>query len=211
MLLTKRFLPYFATQCLGALNDNIYKNVLLLLVTFSQVNNLPISVDMFVNLAAGVFILPFFLFSAHAGVVADNMDKAKLIRRLKLLEVIIMFSAALAIVSENYMMMLLLLFLTGSQSAYFGPVKYSLLPQALKEDELVTGNAWVEMGTFLSILIGTLGAGILVSDNNATLWSALTVAALALAGYLSSRAIPALPPQGAVQKIPFRPDRKSVV
>lgn len=102
MLLTKRFLPYFATQCLGALNDNIYKNVLLLLVTFSQVNNLPISVDMFVNLAAGVFILPFFLFSAHAGVVADNMDKAKLIRRLKLLEVIIMFSAALAIVSENY-------------------------------------------------------------------------------------------------------------
>lgn len=172
MLLTKRFLPYFATQCLGALNDNIYKNVLLLLVTFSQVNDLPISVDMFVNLAAGVFILPFFLFSAHAGVVADNMDKAKLIRRLKLLEVIIMFSAALAIVSENYMMMLLLLFLTGSQSAYFGPVKYSLLPQALKEDELVTGNAWVEMGTFLSILIGTLSAGILVSENNATLWSA---------------------------------------
>ena len=205
MLLTKRFLPYFATQCLGALNDNIYKNVLLLLVTFSQVKDLPISVDMFVNLAAGVFILPFFLFSAHAGVVADNMDKAKLIRRLKLLEVIIMFSAAIAILSESYMMMLLLLFLTGSQSAYFGPVKYSLLPQALKEDELVTGNAWVEMGTFLSILVGTLSAGILVSNENGTLWSAITVAVLAFAGYLSSRAIPALPPQGVIEKIRFRP------
>ena len=77
MLLTKRFFPYFATQCLGALNDNIYKNVLLLMVTYSQIESLPISVNLFVNLAAGVFILPFFLFSAHAGVVADNMDKAK--------------------------------------------------------------------------------------------------------------------------------------
>ncbi|QYJ78995.1 MFS transporter [Shewanella acanthi] len=205
MLLTKRFLPYFATQCLGALNDNIYKNVLLLMVTFSQVKELPINVDMFVNLAAGVFILPFFLFSAHAGIVADNLDKAKLIRGLKFLEVIIMFSAAFAIVTEQYMLMLVLLFLMGSQSAYFGPVKYSLLPQALKEGELVKGNAWVEMGTFLSILIGTLSAGILVAGDNATMSSAVTVTVLALAGYLSSRAIPALPPQGRVAKIKFRP------
>ena len=205
MLLTKRFLPYFVTQCLGALNDNFYKNILLLLVTFSQVQDLPISVDLFVNLAAGLFILPFFLFSAHAGVVADNMDKAKLIRRLKLLEVIIMFSAAIAILNGNYMMMLLLLFLTGSQSAYFGPVKYSLLPQALQEDELVSGNAWVEMGTFLSILIGTLSAGILIFEENGTQWSAIIVATLALVGYLASRAIPALPPQGTIEKIRFRP------
>ena len=205
MLLTKRFLPYFVTQCLGALNDNFYKNILLLLVTFSQVQDLPISVDLFVNLAAGLFILPFFLFSAHAGVVADNMDKAKLIRQLKLLEVIIMFSAAIAILNGNYMMMLLLLFLTGSQSAYFGPVKYSLLPQALQEDELVSGNAWVEMGTFLSILIGTLSAGILIFEDNGTQWSAIIVALLALLGYLASRAIPALPPQGTIEKIRFRP------
>ncbi|GIU08390.1 MFS transporter [Shewanella morhuae] len=198
-------MPYFVTQCLGALNDNFYKNILLLLVTFSQVQDLPISVDLFVNLAAGLFILPFFLFSAHAGVVADNMDKAKLIRQLKLLEVIIMFSAAIAILNGNYMMMLLLLFLTGSQSAYFGPVKYSLLPQALQEDELVSGNAWVEMGTFLSILIGTLSAGILIFEDNGTQWSAIIVALLALLGYLASRAIPALPPQGTIEKIRFRP------
>jgi len=205
MFFSRRFLPYFITQCLGALNDNIYKNVLLLLVTYSQVDNLPIGVDMFVNLAAGVFILPFFLFSAHAGVVADNIDKARLIRALKLLELLIMSCAVLAILSHNYLMMLLLLFLTGSQSAYFGPVKYSLLPQALAESELVTGNAWVEMGTFLSILVGTLSAGLIISSEHATITAALVVFMLALAGYLASRAIPALPPQGKIKQIRFRP------
>jgi len=190
MLLTKRFFPYFATLCLGALNDNFYKNVLLLLVTYSQLSALPIDVNLFVNLAAGVFILPFFLFSAHAGIVADNMDKAKLIRRLKLLELIIMSTAAIAIVTQSYMIMLVLLFLTGSQSAYFGPVKYSLLPQALSEQELVKGNALVEMGTFLSILIGTLSAGLVVSNENGLVWAAITVTVLAVAGYLASRAIP---------------------
>lgn len=205
MLLKKRFLPYFITQCLGALNDNIYKNVLLLLVTFSQVDELPMSVDLFVNLAAGVFILPFFLFSAHAGVVADNIDKATLIRRLKLLEVIIMSCAAVAMVSSNYMIMLLLLFLTGSQSAYFGPVKYSLLPQALRETELVRGNAWVEMGTFIAILVGTLSAGILVADGQSVYWAAAVVAVLAWLGYLASLAIPAMAPQGQIEKIRFTP------
>ncbi|WP_144211897.1 MFS transporter [Shewanella donghaensis] len=205
MLLTRRFLPYFVTQCLGALNDNIYKNVLLLLVTYSQVDALPISVNMFVNLAAGVFILPFFLFSAHAGVVADNMDKALLIRRLKLLELIIMSCAAAAILSQSYLVMLVLLFLTGSQSAYFGPVKYSLLPQTLAENELVKGNAWVEMGTFISILVGTLSAGLLVASGNSLMSAAITVVTLAIAGYLSSRAIPSLPPQGTISKIRFTP------
>ncbi|MCL1047280.1 MFS transporter [Shewanella electrodiphila] len=205
MLLTKRFLPYFVTQCLGALNDNIYKNVLLLLVTYSQVSELPISVNMFVNLAAGVFILPFFLFSAHAGMVADNMDKAMLIRRLKLLELIIMSCAAVAILSQSYLVMLLLLFMMGSQSAYFGPVKYSLLPQTLKESELVTGNAWVEMGTFISILVGTLSAGLIVASDHSVIGAATIVVTLSVIGYLCSRAIPALPPQGKIDKIRFTP------
>jgi MFS family permease len=205
MLLTRRFLPYFATQCLGALNDNVYKNVLLLLVAYSQVDQLPMGVDTFVNLAAGVFILPFFLFSAHAGLVADNMDKAVLIRALKLLELFIMSCAAVAILTESYLLMLLLLFLTGSQSAYFGPVKYSLLPRALDKQDLVRGNAWVELGTFLSILLGTLSAGLLVASRHGLLWSAITVALLALLGYLASRAIPSLPPKGKTGAIPFRP------
>ncbi|MEP8024111.1 MFS transporter, partial [Vibrio parahaemolyticus] len=108
MFFSKRFFPYFVTQCLGALNDNIYKNVLLLMVTYSQIDNLPISVNLFVNLAAGLFILPFFLFSAHAGAVADSMDKAKLIRRLKLIELAIMSCAATAIATQSAMLMLVL-------------------------------------------------------------------------------------------------------
>lgn len=204
MFLTKRFFPYFVTQCLGALNDNIYKNVLLLMVTYSQIDSLPMSVDLFVNLAAGLFILPFFLFSAHAGAIADNMDKAKLIRRLKLIELVIMSCAATAIMTQSAILMLVLLFMTGTQSAYFGPVKYALLPQALKSDELVKGNAWVEIGTFLSILIGTLSAGLLLAIPNGMLIASSIVITLSLLGFLSSANIPSLPSKKSDQ-VKFEP------
>ncbi|WP_045496013.1 MFS transporter [Vibrio hyugaensis] len=204
MFLTKRFFPYFVTQCLGALNDNIYKNVLLLMVTYSQIDSLPMSVDLFVNLAAGLFILPFFLFSAHAGAIADNMDKAKLIRRLKLIELVIMSCAATAIMTQSAILMLVLLFMTGTQSAYFGPVKYALLPQALKSDELVKGNAWVEIGTFLSILIGTLSAGLLLAIPNGMLIASCIVITLSLLGFLSSANIPSLPSKKN-NKVTFEP------
>ncbi|MBR9875297.1 MAG: MFS transporter [Vibrionaceae bacterium] len=204
MFFSKRFFPFFVTQCLGALNDNVYKNVLLLMVTYSLIDSLPVSVSLFVNLAAGLFILPFFLFSAHAGAVADNMDKAKLIRRLKLIELLIMICAASAIMTENALLMLVLLFLTGTQSAYFGPVKYALLPQALKANELVKGNAWVEMGTFLSILIGTLTAGLLLSIPNGTFITSCLVLFLSIMGFISSVNIPALPSHSN-QKVKFEP------
>ncbi|MED5503446.1 MAG: MFS transporter [Pseudomonadota bacterium] len=204
MFLTKRFFPYFVTQCLGALNDNIYKNILLLMVTYSQIDSLPMSVDLFVNLAAGLFILPFFLFSAHAGAIADNMDKAKLIRRLKLIELVIMSCAATAIMTQSAILMLVLLFMTGTQSAYFGPVKYALLPQALKSDELVKGNAWVEIGTFLSILIGTLSAGLLLAVPNGMIIASCIVITLSLLGFLSSANIPALPSKKS-DKVKFKP------
>ncbi|EOU3284061.1 MFS transporter [Vibrio harveyi] len=204
MFLTKRFFPYFVTQCLGALNDNIYKNVLLLMVTYSQIDSLPMSVDLFVNLAAGLFILPFFLFSAHAGAIADNMDKAKLIRRLKLIELVIMSCAATAIMTQSAILMLVLLFMTGTQSAYFGPVKYALLPQALKSNELVKGNAWVEMGTFLSILIGTLSAGLLLAVPNGMIIASCIVITLSLLGLLSSANIPSLPSKKS-DKVKFEP------
>lgn len=204
MFLTKRFFPYFVTQCLGALNDNIYKNVLLLMVTYSQIDSLPMSADLFVNLAAGLFILPFFLFSGHAGAIADNMDKAKLIRRLKLIELVIMSCAATAIMAQSAILMLVLLFMTGTQSAYFGPVKYALLPQALKSDELVKGNAWVEIGTFLSILIGTLSAGLLLAIPNGMLIASCIVITLSLLGFLSSANIPSLPSKKSDQ-VKFEP------
>ncbi|WP_199482206.1 MFS transporter [Vibrio owensii] len=204
MFLTKRFFPYFVTQCLGALNDNIYKNVLLLMVTYSQIDSLPMSADLFVNLAAGLFTLPFFLFSGHAGAIADNMDKAKLIRRLKLIELVIMSCAATAIMTQSAILMLVLLFMTGTQSAYFGPVKYALLPQALKSDELVKGNAWVEIGTFLSILIGTLSAGLLLAIPNGMLIASCIVITLSLLGFLSSANIPSLPSKKS-DKVKFEP------
>lgn len=204
MFFTKRFFPYFVTQCLGALNDNIYKNILLLMVTYSQIDSLPMSVDLFVNLAAGLFILPFFLFSAHAGAIADNMDKAKLIRRLKLIELVIMSCAATAIMTQSAILMLVLLFMTGTQSAYFGPVKYALLPQALKSDDLVKGNAWVEIGTFLSILIGTLSAGLLLAVPNGMIIASCIVITLSLLGFLSSANIPSLPSKKS-DKVKFEP------
>ena len=210
MILTRRFLPYFITQCLGALNDNVYKNMLLLLVTYSQLASLPIDVNLFVNLAAGLFILPFFLFSAHAGLIADNIDKAILIRRLKLLEVIIMCCGAAAIVSQSYLIMLVLLFLMGTQSAFFGPVKYSLLPKVLKDIELVRGNAWVEMGTFISILLGTIVAGLIVASDNANTIAAITVVFLASVGYISSRFIPSIPLGFEPRKLRFTPFSGSI-
>ncbi len=205
MIFSRRFLPYFITQCLGALNDNVYKNVLILLVTYSQMGDLPMEPSLFVNLAAGLFILPFFLFSAHAGAIADNSDKSVLIRRLKLLEVTIMVGAAIAMMMSSYLILLALLFLMGSQSAYFGPVKYSLLPQALKEEELVSGNAWVEIGTFIAILIGTLSAGLIVGYEESPLIAACIVVVIAILGYVSSRGIPPLPPLRKPEPVSFNP------
>ncbi len=162
------------------------------MVTYSQIDALPMPVDLFINLAAGLFILPFFLFSAHAGAVADSMDKATLIRRLKMVELVIMMCAAVAIMTQSVLLMLALLFMTGTQSAYFGPVKYALLPQALKPDELVKGNAWVEMGTFLSILIGTLSAGLLLAVPNGVFFASCIVIALSVLGLISSLRIPSM-------------------
>ncbi|MCD8532801.1 MAG: MFS transporter [Saccharospirillaceae bacterium] len=185
----RRFLPYFITQALGAFNDNLYKNALLLLIAFSGI----IAEDdsaLYTNLAAGLFILPFFLFSPIAGQIADKMEKSQLIRSVKLLEVAIMLIAAVGVITNNMLLMMTLLFLMGLQSALFGPVKFALLPQQLHKDELVGGNALVEMGTFLAILGGTITAGLLFDLSAARYWIAAGVVFFALAGYISSRFIP---------------------
>ncbi len=189
LLKSRRFLPYFITQALGAFNDNLYKNALLLFIAFSGIVAKQDSA-LYTNLAAGLFILPFFLFSPIAGQIADKMEKSRLIRAVKLLEVVIMLIAASAIVSGQIMLMMLLLFLMGLQSALFGPVKFALLPQQLHKDELVGGNALVEMGTFLAILTGTICAGILFDADGARYLIAAGVILFAVSGYLSSRFIP---------------------
>lgn len=193
LLRQQRFLPYFITQFFGAFNDNIFKNVLLLFVAFAGANALPISSNLFINLAAGLFILPFFLFSASAGVLADKYEKAGFIRKVKLAEIAIMCLGAVGFITESYVILLLLLFLMGTQSAFFGPIKYALLPSQLKQHELVNGNALVETGTFLAILLGTLGAGVIASAENAKYVAAVAVVVFAIAGYLASRSIPVAP------------------
>ncbi|TKF08921.1 MFS transporter [Enterovibrio norvegicus] len=190
LLKQRRFLPYFVTQALGAFNDNVYKNVLLILVAFTAPGALGVSTDLFINLAAGLFILPFFLFSAFAGELADKYEKSRFIRAVKLVEIAIMSLAALAFLFESYLVLLFLLFLMGTQSAFFGPVKYALLPQTLKPEELVPGNALVETGTFLAILLGTIVAGMIANLPNAQLIAAMAIVAFAVMGYLSARAIP---------------------
>lgn len=189
----KRFLPYFITQFFGAFNDNIFKNVLLLFVAFAGVGALPISSNLFINIAAGLFILPFFLFSASAGVLADKYEKSWFIRKVKLAEIGIMCLGAIGFITESYVILLILLFLMGTQSAFFGPVKYALLPQQLKANELVPGNALVETGTFLAILLGTLGAGVIASAENAKYIAAGAVVLCAVFGYIASRSIPEAP------------------
>ncbi|OLQ76157.1 acyl-phosphate glycerol 3-phosphate acyltransferase [Photobacterium proteolyticum] len=202
-LLTKqRFLPYFLTQAFGAFNDNVYKNVLLILIAFAAPGTLPINSDLVINLAAGLFILPFFLFSASAGVLADKYDKALIMRVVKMAEIVIMSLATIAFLTESYMALLVLLFLMGTQSAFFGPAKYALLPQHLKREELVSGNALVETGTFLAILLGTLLAGVIANQENATVIAATSVVCFAVIGYLSSRWIPEAKPSNP--DIPFK-------
>lgn len=205
LLTQKRFLPYFITQFLGAFNDNIFKNVLLLFVAFASVDTLPISSNLFINLAAGLFILPFFLFSALAGVLADKYEKSWFIRKIKLIEVVIMSLGAIGFIYESYGILLLLLFLMGTQSAFFGPVKYALLPQQLKTKELVSGNALVETGTFLAILIGTLGAGIIASEESAKLIAAISIILFAILGYVSSCFIPEAPSNAPNLEVNWQP------
>ncbi len=189
LLNKRRFLPYFLTQALGAFNDNLYKNALLLLITFGGISAQSDSA-LLTNLAAGLFILPFFLFSPIAGQIADKLEKSQLIRWIKGLEVIIMGLAAAAILMGNIWMMMVLLFLMGLQSAIFGPVKFALLPQQLNDEELVGGNALVEMGTFLAILIGTITAGIFFDFEQSQYWIAGGIVTFAILGFLSSQYIP---------------------
>ncbi|MBV7299567.1 MFS transporter [Enterovibrio paralichthyis] len=208
LLRQRRFLPYFITQALGAFNDNVYKNVLLILVAFAGPSAIGMSTDLFINLAAGLFILPFFLFSAFAGELADKFEKSRFIRSVKLLEIGIMALAAIAFIYDSYLTLLVLLFLMGTQSAFFGPVKYALLPQTLKPNELVSGNALVETGTFLAILLGTMAAGVIANLPDAKNIAAVAVVLFAVLGYLSARAIPTVAAGNPELKVSFSPIRQ---
>jgi acyl-[acyl-carrier-protein]-phospholipid O-acyltransferase/long-chain-fatty-acid--[acyl-carrier-protein] ligase len=187
---TRRFLPLFITQFLGALNDNLFKNAMTILVLFRIADQAGANGQVLVTIAAGIFILPFFLFSATAGQLADKCEKAGLIRIIKFCEIAIMALGAVALFLGHIYFLLGVLFLMGTQSSFFGPVKYSILPDHLKEDELVAGNALVETGTFLAILLGTIGGSILILRDNGPMIISATVIGMALIGWIASLSIP---------------------
>ncbi|MGV7220858.1 MAG: acyl-[ACP]--phospholipid O-acyltransferase [Nitrospinales bacterium] len=190
LLKTKRFLPLFLTQFLGAFNDNVFKNALVILITYSAAKNSSLSPQIMVTAAAGIFILPFFLFSAIAGQMADKYVKAKLIQSIKLIEIVLMICASIGFYFESPNFLMLVLFLMGTQSAFFGPVKYGILPDQLHRDELISGNALIEAGTFVSILLGTILGGLLILVGGGSTIISSMVIMVAVIGWVCSRFIP---------------------
>ena len=191
---TPRFLPLLVTQFLGALNDNLFKNALVFLIIFRAADAAGDDGQVLVTVAAGAFIMPYFLFSATAGQLADKFEKSRLIRLIKLAEILIMGLAVGGFLWGNPFVMLAVLFLMGTQSTFFGPLKYAILPDHLHEDELIGGNALIEACTFLAILIGTVVGGVIIlTENGRTLVSACIVA-LAACGWLWSLFIPRAEP-----------------
>jgi MFS family permease len=201
----KRFLPFFCTQFLGALNDNVFKTTLITMAVFHTDDLTTLNGAALATLLPGIFILPFFLFSATAGQIADKFEKSRLIRFVKIFEVLLMLFAALGFVLHIFWLLVLALFMMGMHSALFGPVKYAYLPQHLTESELVGGNGMVEMGTFVAILFGQIiGAG-LGMHQGGELVTALSVVGLALLGYFASKQIPNSPAAEPSLKINWNP------
>jgi acyl-[acyl-carrier-protein]-phospholipid O-acyltransferase/long-chain-fatty-acid--[acyl-carrier-protein] ligase len=193
LLKTKRFLPLFVTQALGALNDNVFKNAMAILMVYKLAEAGGYDKAVLATAAGGVFILPFFLFSATAGQLADKYDKAMLIRNIKLAEILIMALGAAALFVGQVVPLFVVLFLMGMQSTFFGPLKYSILPVHLNQGELIGANSLVEAGTFLAILAGTIAGGLLILTTWGVEVVSVLVLALAAAGYAASLGIPSAP------------------
>ena len=194
LLRERRFAPFFWTQFLGAGNDNIYKNALVIFVAFHAADLTSLDPNALVNLAGAVFIAPFMLFSATAGQLADKLEKSRLIRWIKLFEIAIMGVGLVGFWQRDLALLFTALALLGVHSTLFGPVKYAILPQHLRNEELIGGNGLVEMGTFVAILIGTIAGGLVVAIEGSGPSVAGAVAlGVAVAGYLASRGIPRTP------------------
>src|SRR5438067_4378463 len=194
LLRERCFAPFFWTQFLGAGNDNIYKNALVIFVAFQAATLTALSANDLVNIAAAVFIAPFVLFSATSGQLADKFEKSQLIRLIKLFEIAIMVLGAVGFYRRNLVLLFSALALMGVHSTLFGPVKYAILPQHLRSDELIGGNGLVEMGTFVAILLGEIVGGLVIAIKpDGPIYAGATAIAVAFAGYAVSRGIPQTP------------------
>jgi MFS family permease len=197
LLRARRFVPLFATQFLGAFNDSLFKQAVVLFVTY-QLYSDPRKEFQFSAIAQGLFILPFFLFSALSGQLADDHDKARLIRIIKFAEILIMILGGAGLMLANIPLMLAAVFAMGIHSTFFGPIKYSILPQHLRRDEVLGGTGLVEAGTYIAILLGTIFAGFLASRPQ---WAAAAVFGFAILGFLAGREVPPAPP--AAERLPI--------
>lgn len=209
LLLERRFGPFFLTQLLGAFNDNVYKNSLVILVAYHAATYSSLDPNLLTNLAAGVFILPFVLFSASAGQIADKFEKSAIIRAIKAIEIGIMAIGAAGLLLTSLPLLFAALFLLGLHSTFFGPVKYAILPQALAPEELIGGNGLVEMGTFVAILAGTLVAGLLVALDDGVTWVSALILAISVLGFMASLAIPGAPAAAATLTFEWNPLRET--
>ncbi len=201
----RRFRPFFLTQFLGAFNDNVFKTALITLVAFRAGQLTDIDGKTLATLLPGLFILPFFLFSATSGQIADKFEKGAVARAVKLFEIGVMLLAAWGFVAQLLWPLVGALFLMGLHSTLFGPVKYAYLPQHLKQDELVGGNGMIEMGTFVAILLGQVGGAWLATAPQGNTLAAVTVVLIAVLGYQASRAIPLSPAADPELKINWNP------
>ncbi len=205
LLRQRRFLPFFVTQFLGAFNDNVFKTALITLVSFRAGQLTTLDGATLATLLPGLFILPYFLFSATSGQIADKFDKAAVARAVKVFEILVMMLAAWGFVAHNLPALVAALFLMGLHSTVFGPVKYAYLPQHLAQLEIVGGNGLVEMGTFVAILLGQILGAALISASDSGVNVAVTVMGLAVLGWLASRAIPPTPASDAQLSINWNP------
>lgn len=212
LLSRRRFLPLFCTQLLNAFNDNLYKTAMVLFVVYALYND-PKQEGIFSAVATGLFMIPFFLFSALAGQLADMRDKARIIRIVKLCEIGLMLIGAsglylawqgISVDTVAIPLLLFALFLTGVQSAFLGPIKYAILPQHLAKDEVLAGTGLVEAGTYIAILFGTILAGWIPVE-----WAMIGIIITSIIGFISSLQIPAAPPMGKVEKLDWNVWRAS--
>ena len=205
LLEEQRFRPFFFTQFLGAFNDNVFKTTLITLVAFHATSLTSISGNTLATLLPALFILPFFLFSATAGQIADKYEKSRIIRVIKGFEIAIMLFASAGFFLNNIWLLAAALFMMGTHSTFFGPVKYSYLPQHLSEKELMGGNGMVEMGSFVAILLGQVLGAWLGAQHNHTGITSLTILLIAFMGYAISRGIPHSPATAPQLKINWNP------
>ncbi|BDU18062.1 MFS transporter [Lysobacter auxotrophicus] len=210
LLRQRRFLPFFVTQCLGAFNDNVYRQAIIGLLFWLGVDEAERT--LYTNIAPALFILPYFLFSATAGQIAEKLEKSRLIRITTTMEIAIMSLAAVGFLTQNMIVLLVALFCTGVQSTLFGPVKYSILPSVLKPEELTGGNGLVEMGTSMSILIGMIFGGLIfkLAGAHGPVVAATAIILLAVSGNVVSRFIPRAEPGAPGLRINWNPIPESL-